>query len=62
MPPYNQNMPAAPTDSLRIGNVYVRKKQATHKKNVERAIAIPRILTGNISESTTQTTGANDMA
>ena len=60
--PYNQKVPEACKNLFNKGNVYVRTKHAAHKEKVAIAIALPLILFGNISDKTTQVTGARDMA
>ena len=59
--PYNQKVPETLSNLFRMGKVYVRMKHAVQSAKVPTDMAAPRIRLGNISESTTQVTGASDM-
>ena len=58
MAAYSQNAPEICIHDLMIGNRSTSKVLETHRVELARAMAAPRIRLGNISERITQVTGA----
>jgi hypothetical protein len=58
MPEYSRNVPAGRGAALSAGNVNLSAKQAIHRVDTDTDIAAPRMRFGNISEISTQVTGA----